>query len=71
MTRAAVDKSVFMVQAEVTPIVHRCVAFRSSATLRLSFLARATVEGENTIQRQGCKQHQQGQRIVVWSSLLR
>jgi hypothetical protein len=54
-----------LVQAEVTPIDHRCVACRSSASLRFSFLTWATVEGDNTIQRRGCQEHQQGQKNLL------
>jgi hypothetical protein len=37
------------VQAEGTSIDHRCVALRSSATLRFCILTIATVEGDNTL----------------------
>jgi hypothetical protein len=45
----------------------RRISFIGNTSIKLS--GRAIVEGDDTIQRQGCKQHQQEQRIVVCSSL--
>jgi hypothetical protein len=39
-------KILFLVPAEITPIDHRCVAFRSSVNLRPGFPVKTSIEGE-------------------------
>ena len=60
-TPAGPKNFMIMLQVEVTPIDHRCclprphggVGLRSSALTHFGFYGQATVEGDNTIQRQG------------------